>query len=240
MRLSGPPRRGRIGTLAALVSLAALIGTSVAPVAAVGPGPGPGPGLTVTTTALPAGQVGTPYSAALDAINGVAPYSWTLISGTLPPGLSVLYSGLISGTPSSAGTTSGLVFQVADADGVKATSGPLSITIGPGLTVTTTVFPGAAARGATVLVVARGLRGTIARVAVCGTPARILLALGPAALFVVPSNAPLGPCRVTVFGSRGGSGSAAFTVETRRAALVSARQDIYVGSSVSRRLPTTT
>ena len=55
----------------------------------------------ITTSALPNGAVGQSYSSTLEAIDGVAPYTWSVTSGTLPAGLSLSSSGVISGTPSS-------------------------------------------------------------------------------------------------------------------------------------------
>jgi hypothetical protein len=49
--------------------------------------------------------VNTAYSQQLDAVNGIAPYSnYTVSGGQLPPGLTLSTSGLISGTPTVAGT----------------------------------------------------------------------------------------------------------------------------------------
>jgi hypothetical protein len=47
--------------------------------------------------------------------SGDAPLTFSLISGTLPSGLSLSSSGLISGTVDASSTTTGLVFQVDDA-----------------------------------------------------------------------------------------------------------------------------
>jgi hypothetical protein len=71
-----------------------------------GTGGGPGP-LDITTTSLPGGTVGTAYSQTLSATGGTAPYSWSLVAGqgTLPPPLTLNPStGVISGTPNTAGT----------------------------------------------------------------------------------------------------------------------------------------
>jgi len=59
--------------------------------------------LSIVTSTLPDAIVGKPYSAALLASGGIAPYSWTLAnnSSTLPPGLTMSSSGVISGTPSN-------------------------------------------------------------------------------------------------------------------------------------------
>src|SRR5206468_1926382 len=63
------------------------------------------PPLTITTASpLTAGTVGAAYSQTLVAIGGTAPYSWSLISGDLPGGLSLGANGTLSGTPTNADT----------------------------------------------------------------------------------------------------------------------------------------
>ena len=53
---------------------------------------------------VPDGNVGKPYSFQLDAWGGTKPYSWSITSGQLPPGISLNRdTGLISGTPASSG-----------------------------------------------------------------------------------------------------------------------------------------
>ncbi|MCH7978419.1 MAG: hypothetical protein IH935_05515, partial [Acidobacteria bacterium] len=58
---------------------------------------------TVTTSSLPNGAVGASYSATLQN-DGNPPFVWSLNSGSLPTGLSLSSSGIISGTPTTAGT----------------------------------------------------------------------------------------------------------------------------------------
>jgi len=85
----------------------------------------------VTITApliLPLGAVGTFYSQSLSATGGTPPYSWSLVSGALPPGLSLSKSGQISGTPTSAGTLS-FALKVADSASANATQ-TFGLTIG--------------------------------------------------------------------------------------------------------------
>jgi len=63
-----------------------------------------GPVLTITTTSLPDGVVGSAYSQTLTNINGTAPFTWSIDSGALPPGIQLnSATGVISGTPTSAG-----------------------------------------------------------------------------------------------------------------------------------------
>jgi len=60
--------------------------------------------ITLTPATLPDGQHGTFYSEALGASGGTAPYTFAVTSGTLPPGLTLSSAGVLSGTPSAAGT----------------------------------------------------------------------------------------------------------------------------------------
>ena len=51
---------------------------------------------------IPDGFVGVPYSYQLTACCGTAPYTWSIWAGSLPAGLSLSSTGLISGTPTTA------------------------------------------------------------------------------------------------------------------------------------------
>ena len=75
------------------------------PPTATPPPPTPAP-LSVATAVLPSATAGSPYSAALTATGGTAPYSWSVVAGALPPGLSLSPTGFISGTPTSSGEAS--------------------------------------------------------------------------------------------------------------------------------------
>jgi len=88
------------------------------------------PPVAITTTSLDDGTVGTSYSQTLAATGGSTPYTWSVISGSLPAGLSLNAStGEISGTPSTDGT-SNFTVQVMDDNSVTDTQA-LSITIDP-------------------------------------------------------------------------------------------------------------
>jgi hypothetical protein len=98
-----------------------------------GGGGDPAP-LAVTTTTLPAGQMGIPYNAMLMAKGGKVPYTWSLMSGTLPAGLTLNpATGTIAGTPSAVVTGAALTFQVSDSEN-PAQKQPvnLTLTVAPG------------------------------------------------------------------------------------------------------------
>jgi hypothetical protein len=78
---------------------------------------------TITTTSLPSAHVRTAYSDTLTA-SGTAPITWAVTSGSLPPGLSLSSTGVISGTPSSTGTYS---FTVQAQNSAGTSSGTFSI-----------------------------------------------------------------------------------------------------------------
>ena len=88
--------------------------------------------VTITTTSLPAGNVAIFYDSQLMATGGTAPYTWSLIAGTLPPGLSLTSStGVISGTPTTTGPYP-ITVQVTDSELTHVTAtAAFTITINP-------------------------------------------------------------------------------------------------------------
>jgi hypothetical protein len=77
--------------------------------------------LSITTSALSSAQVNAAYSASITAQGGTAPYSWSLISGSLPNGLVLDPStGVIAGSANQAGTFT-FTTEVADASAKTAT-----------------------------------------------------------------------------------------------------------------------
>jgi hypothetical protein len=88
--------------------------------------------LAIATTALNSGVVGTAYSQTLTATGGMGPYTWQLIGGRMPLGLTLnAATGLISGTPTSAGPGSLLRFQVTDSGNPQQTAtAAFAVTIG--------------------------------------------------------------------------------------------------------------
>ncbi|MBB6368615.1 outer membrane autotransporter protein [Xanthomonas sacchari] len=96
------------------------------------------PTLTLVPPSLPAGTAGTAYSQALSATGGTAPYSYSIATGALPAGLSLSAAGVLSGTPTQAGSfvfTATVTDSTAGVPGQASRSYTLSIaapTLAPG------------------------------------------------------------------------------------------------------------
>jgi hypothetical protein len=82
----------------------------------------------ISTGSLPAAASGMDYAAVLAGTGGVPPYTWSLDSGALPPGLVLgAVTGQISGTPTAEGTYD---FTASITDGASQTaSKPLEISV---------------------------------------------------------------------------------------------------------------
>ncbi len=88
----------------------------------------------IVTTTLPGGNAGSAYTVTLSGEDGTEPYTWSLASGSLPPGLSLgTSSGTISGTPTTSGTFN-FSARLTDRNGGTVTSA-LSIAVSPALVV---------------------------------------------------------------------------------------------------------
>ena len=102
------------------------------------------PGPSITTTTLTNATPNANYSATLQATGGVGTLTWSVVSGTLPTGLSLNSSGAITGDPTVSGTS---VFTVQVADSSASSGGPattqaqLSLTVVTGVSISTTSLP---------------------------------------------------------------------------------------------------
>ena len=98
--------------------------------------------LAITTTAVPAGGKGIPYTVALAATGGQQPYTWGIVTGTLPTGLALdSATGIISGTP-AAKLTSTVTFSVADGDTpAQSAQTAISFSVTDTLTIQETTLP---------------------------------------------------------------------------------------------------
>ncbi|HTV09028.1 MAG TPA: putative Ig domain-containing protein, partial [Candidatus Aquilonibacter sp.] len=154
--------------------------------------------LAVHSVSLGAGVVGSSYSTTLTATGGTPGYTWSLASGSLPAGLTLSSSGIISGTPTGTGTATFTV-TVADSGTPQQTaSSQESLTISPStLTITSTSLSSGkeGSSYSTTLTATGGTPGYTWSVASGSLPAGLTL-----------SNAGV------ISGTPTGSGTATFTV----------------------------
>jgi O-glycosyl hydrolase len=114
-------------------------GSTVLTVQAVPPVP-----LSVTTSSLAGSTVGTAYSATLTATGGVTPYTWAVVTGSLPAGLILnTGTGAVTGTPTAVGT-SNFTVQVSDAENpIQTATKNLAIAVAVA-SATVTIWPSTA------------------------------------------------------------------------------------------------
>ena len=99
----------------------------------------PIPPLQISSSALPQGTVGVSYGAGVGgATGGAPPYQFSVVGGSLPPGLTMAASGSISGTPTQAGSFRFTV-QVTDANSATASAGFSIAVVPPPLTLNGTI-----------------------------------------------------------------------------------------------------
>ncbi|HHQ4756325.1 TPA: putative Ig domain-containing protein, partial [Aeromonas hydrophila] len=167
------------------------------------------PSITLNPGTLSNGSVGTAYSQTITASGGSAPYSYAITAGALPEGLSLnAASGLISGTPSTAGTTE-LAIRVTDANGSTSLQN-FSITISAmEISVPASSQTLAAGQSATVDLTQGATGGPFTQATLGSvTPASAgrAMMMGPFSMRFVPSVAFAGTAIVS-FRLRNGSGA---------------------------------
>jgi hypothetical protein len=157
------------------------------------------PTITLSPSSLPAGTTAISYRQTVTAAGGTSPYVYSLSAGTLPAGLTFNSAGLLSGTPTAAGSYNFTV-KVVDSTGG---TGPYSQTINynlfinpPNITVNPTgITPGQVAVAYNQTFTATG-----------GTPSYTFTTAGP-----LPTGLTLSPSGV-LSGTPTDGGTFVFTV----------------------------
>jgi len=172
--------------------------------------------LKVTTTSLPAATGGQSYTApALAATGGEPPYTWSVTSGSLPPGLTLDSStGVISGTPDVTGTYDFTVTATDSESPAVTANKALSISVSGPVITGLTPDHGPSFGGALVEITGTGLscprhEGFSCRASVTfGSHRAFVLFASPTAIWVI---APPGHGTVQVTVKVGGVSSEATT-----------------------------
>src|SRR5262249_46614849 len=87
------------------------------------------------------GVVGVSYNTTLVGAGGKTPYGWTIASGTLPAGLTLTTGGVITGTPSAAGSSDFTVRLTDSSDPPQSIIKLFNLRIAGPLTIVTSSLP---------------------------------------------------------------------------------------------------
>jgi two-component sensor histidine kinase len=159
------------------------------------------PTLTINSAELSFGTVGAAYAAYVQPLGGTAPYTWSVASGTLPPGTSLAGStGFLTGTPTTAGTFTFTARVTDSSSPVQTATQQFGLVINPAtLKISTTSLPnGTTAVAYSNAIVATG--GT--------TPYTWSLSSG-----TLPAGLSLNTASGAITGTPTASGTSTFTVK---------------------------
>ena len=108
----------------------------------------PTPTLTVTTGSVLNAYLAVPFNQLLTSSGGVAPYTWAVTGGTLPPGLKLSSLGTFSGTPTALGSSTVTVTVTDNSSPALTASKQLTINVVPAPLVITTTSVSSASENA--------------------------------------------------------------------------------------------
>jgi len=100
------------------------------------------PVISLLPATLPNGVVGSAYNQTLTASGGTAPYTYAVTVGTLPVGMTLSSAGVLSGTPTGAGTST-VTIRATDANGCFAALAYTLLQQCPSITLTPATLPNA-------------------------------------------------------------------------------------------------
>jgi hypothetical protein len=172
------------------------------------------PPLAIVTAQLPGGTTGAAYNQSLAGAGGAPPLIWSIIAGSLPPGLTLAPAGAISGTPTAAGSFA-ITIQLSDSASAAPVTRPLTIAVAAGLTITTVpTLPG----------VTLGKVYTATLAAAAGAPPFTWSVIAGA----VPAGLTLNPSTGVVTGTPTATGTFAFTAQVADTASAKAAKALTV------------
>lgn len=159
---------------------------------------------------LAGGAVGTAYSQSLSSSGGIAPYTYAIVSGALPPGIAFSSAGVFSGTPVTAGSYTVVVRSTDDA-GYNATQS-YTIVIANAVPVAVDDSATTPSQQAVTIPVAANDSGVITSVAVASAPAHGTATVSGMSVVYTPSGTYFGADSFTYTATGPGGTSAPATV----------------------------
>lgn len=118
-------------------------------------------------SSLPAASFGVPYNQQISVSGGSAPYSYSITSGSLPVGMTLSSAGVLSGTPTTAGSYA-FTLTVKDAKGFTASQN-LVLNVAKGASLTTLSTSGSAANPDQGFTLTAHVASTLSGIAVAPT-----------------------------------------------------------------------
>ena len=183
--------------------------------------------LSITTASLPAGTPGAAYtSTTLTAGGGTGTgYTWSVSAGSLPTGLNLSSSGVLSGTLSNSATTTTFTIQVQDSGGTTATK-QFTITVNGPVSITTASLPAGtpgAAYTSTTLTASGGTgTGYTWSVSAGSLPTGLNLSSGGVLSGTLSNSATTATFTIQVQDSGGTTATKQFTITVNSAVTISA------------------
>nr|WP_230620515.1 putative Ig domain-containing protein [Xanthomonas arboricola] len=168
--------------------------------------------LVLAQPTLPPAVRGSAYNQVLTASGGVAPYRYSIASGTLPAGLTLANDGTLSGTPTTQGTSS-FTIAVADAGNASATQA-YSFTVSDAAPVAVADVAATMSDAAVTVAVTANDTGNITTIAIAAAPTNGTAVVNGLELVYTPAAGFVGTDVVsyTVTGSGGTSAAATVTI----------------------------
>ncbi|WP_425600186.1 putative Ig domain-containing protein [Xanthomonas arboricola] len=168
--------------------------------------------LVLAQPTLPPAVRGSAYNQVLTASGGVAPYRYSIASGTLPAGLTLANDGTLSGTPTTQGTSS-FTIAVADAGNASATQA-YSFTVSDAAPVAVGDVAATMSDAAVTVAVTANDTGNITAIAIAAAPTNGTAVVNGLELVYTPAAGFVGTDVVsyTVTGSGGTSAAATVTI----------------------------
>ncbi|UHQ25056.1 putative Ig domain-containing protein [Lysobacter sp. 5GHs7-4] len=164
----------------------------------------------IAPSTLPGGTVGIAYSQSLSSSGGIAPYTYSIVSGNLPIGVAFSSAGAISGTPTTAGSYTFVVRSTDDA-GYNTTQS-YTIAIADAVPVAVDDTASTLAQQPVTIAVTGNDTGVITSIAIASAPAHGTAVVSGLNIVYTPATAYFGPDSLTYTAIGPGGTSAPATV----------------------------
>ncbi len=170
------------------------------------------PAIILSPSTLPGGTTGVPYSQSVTASGGTTPYNFAVTAGSLPIGLALTGSGVLSGTPTVAGTY-GFTITATDAFGSTGAQAYSVVVVAPTIVLAPAVLPaGQAGSAYSQTLTASGGIGPYSFAVSAGTLPTGLILAANGTLSGIPTAAGAPTFTITATDSKGVIGSRSYAL----------------------------